>query len=270
MTKKPLVTILIPQYKTLTITKLCLNLIQKFTPLQEVRILVIDNHSQDESTDYLRSLSFIELLERQREPDDSPPLAHARALDLALERVDTPYVLSIHSDTMIKHEQWLDFLLEPMKADPTVAGVGSWKLECKPWYQRVAKWVERGIQLAFYHLIHHKNHAIQGAGKNDYYLRSHCALFRTDILKKHHLTFSAGQENAGKVMCQRLKELGYRVVFLPSSSLGRYVEHLNHATTVLHPELGSRAKSLRKGNKRLALALERLQKNDGKNLDKLM
>jgi hypothetical protein len=41
------------------------------------------------------------------------------------------------------------------------------------------------------------------------------------------------------------------MVFLESEELGRYVDHLNHATLVLNPDLGSKRKSVREGQKRL-------------------
>jgi len=37
---------------------------------------------------------------------------------------------------------------------------------------------------------------------------------------------------------------GYKMVFLESAFLSKYVIHLNHATMVLHPELGARKKAL--------------------------
>ena len=123
------VTILIPNYKTPEITKLCLRLIRKHTNPNRIRVLVIDNDSRDASTDYLRSLSWIDLIERRPAADDTPSLSHSRALDLALAQVKTPFVLSFHTDTFVRDDGWLDFLLGRIKKDPNIAGVGSWKLE---------------------------------------------------------------------------------------------------------------------------------------------
>ena len=97
--QEPLVTILIPNYKTPDLTKLCLRLIRRFTDLRLAKVLVIDNDSKDASLDYLRTLKWIELLERPAVAGESGAMAHSRALDLALARVKTPYVLSIHTDT---------------------------------------------------------------------------------------------------------------------------------------------------------------------------
>src|SRR3990167_707725 len=142
-----LVTILIPNYKTFILTKLCLRLLRKNTDLRKAHVIVIDNDSQDESLAYLKTVTWIELIERKAEPSESPALSHARALDLALKRVTTPYVLSIHTDTFIKHPGWLDFLLAPMLKNSNVAGVGSWKLESKTRWKRTLKLIEHYFQL---------------------------------------------------------------------------------------------------------------------------
>ncbi len=69
-----------------------------------------------------------------------------------------------------------------MEKSPKIAGVGSWKLEEKPWWRQALKNLERKIQLAYYQAIGNANHLIEGVGKNYYYLRSHCAMYRMDLL----------------------------------------------------------------------------------------
>jgi hypothetical protein len=263
---EPLVTILIPHYKTLTLTQLCLRLLRKFTNLNVAKIIVIDNDSQDTSLDYLRSLSWIELIERQRISNETPVQSHSHALDLALERVTTPYVLSIHTDTLVKHPRWLTFLLSHLEQAENIAGVGSWKLEKKPWWRQQLKKIERQFQLFYYRLLGKTNHGLEGIGKNYYYLRSHCALYRTALLRKYHLHFSDGDQVAGKYLHQVLVDKGYQMVFLPSDRLIPYLEHVNHATTVLNPAL-SRQKNVNKGLKRIAKSLTRLNALQDTSLD---
>ena len=255
----PAVTILIPNYKTIQLTKLCLRLLRKNTPKTQAKFIVIDNDSQDESLLYLRSLAWIELIERQAIPGESPVQAHSRALDLALDQVTTPYVLSIHTDTLVKHPKWLEFLLAQIEKNPTIAGVGSWKLESKAYWRHLLKLVERKIQLVYYKLMGKTQHGIEGVGKNYYYLRSHCALYRMDLLKQYHLHFSDGDKVAGKEMHKQLIEKAYEMLFLPSEKLIHYLEHINHATTVLNPELSTRQKSVDKGLQRIQKSLARLQ-----------
>jgi GT2 family glycosyltransferase len=255
--QQPMVTILVPHYKTLELTKLCLGLLKKYTDLNKANVIVIDNDSRDESTIYLRTVDWIELIERPAVPGQAPVQAHSEALDLALQRVSTPYVLSIHTDTLVKRPDWLEFLLAHIEKYENIAGVGSWKLESKPLYRRLAKKIERWLQLAFYKLIGKQHHAIQGVGKNYYYLRSHCALYRMDLLRAYHLHFGDGDMVAGKAMHKALVDAGHEMIFLPSEVLLPYLDHVNHATVVLNPHLSREQKSVTKGMRRVKAMLER-------------
>ena len=55
--------ICIVNYKTLDFTRLCLRSIRKFTEYP-YEIIVVDNNSRDESLEYLKSLKWIRLIER--------------------------------------------------------------------------------------------------------------------------------------------------------------------------------------------------------------
>lgn len=259
---EPLVTILVPNYKTLELTKLCLRLLRKHTDKNKAIVIVIDNDSQDDSLTYLRSLSWITLIERKAIPGESPVQSHSRALDLGLEQVTTPYVLSIHTDTLVKRPDWLEFLISRIKRNPNLAGVGSWKLESKPGWRQFLKLIEHYIQLTYYRLIGKKKHGLEGVGDNFYYLRSHCAMYKMDALKKNNLHFSDGDKVAGKAMHKQLVDAGYEMEFLPSEILIKYLDHINHATTVLNPELSSRQKSIDKGLRRIHESLANLNANE--------
>jgi GT2 family glycosyltransferase len=257
----PKVTILIPNYKTPELTKLCLRLLRKYTNPALAHIIVVDNDSQDDSLIYLRQLPWIELIERLSIPGETGPAAHAHALDLAMTRVTTPYVLSIHTDTLVKCADWLEFLLAHIEGKPQIAGVGSWKLESKSWVRRAAKTVERNAQ-AFYSRLFNKNNSALAAEKNYYYLRSHCALYRTDLLRKFNLMFADSEAVAGKVLHKKLIDNGYEMIFLTSEELGQHVDHINHATMILNPQLGAREKTIKQGKKQLQQRLQAVQADD--------
>lgn len=97
---------------------------------------------------------------------------------------------------------------------------------------------------------------LEGLDQNHYYLRSHCALYRTDLIKKYGTGFSDGEEVAGKAMHRKLVQNGHSMLFLPSDLLLKYMDHINHATTVLNPELSRSQKSIVKGSKRIQKSLE--------------
>ncbi len=128
-------TICVVNYKTLDLTRLCLRSIRKFTrPPYEV--IVVDNDSQDASTEYLRSLKWIRLLERKDKTNDSSGgYAHAAALDMVLRQTQTEFFVAMHSDTFVHRDNWLSELLALFQSDPQVACVGAGKVELTPGWQ---------------------------------------------------------------------------------------------------------------------------------------
>ncbi len=270
---RPEVTILIPNYRTPEITTLCLRLLRKFSEPSRVHVIAIDNHSGDASLEYLQRLRWIELIERPPEPDDTPSLSHARALDLGLARVRTPFVLSLHTDTFIRSPAWLDVLLAPFENDHRVAGVGSWKLEPPPPItKRLGKQIElrgRLLRHRFYgnpaktraarEQLHSGYYDLFGAMavphddtfEGHYFLRSHCALYRTDLIRRYGLSFAAKGDTAGKELHQALVARGHRMVFMPVNRLTPHIIHVNHATMALRPELGSSRKNISSGRRRI-------------------
>jgi glycosyltransferase involved in cell wall biosynthesis len=249
------VSILIPSYNTAELTKLCLKLIRQYTSLDLAKVIVIDNGSQDESLAYLRQLDWITLIERQPYPGESMVASHSNALNLGLESVNTPYVLSIHTDTLVQHAEWLPFLLNQMKQDPNIAGVGSWKLESKPFFKKLFKNIESWAQRLYYFVKRQKKHKLEGVGANYYYLRSHCALYRLDLMRQCQTNFSDGEEVAGRVMHRKLVESGHKMVFIASPVLLKYMVHLNHATTILNPVLRGPKKSTKQEVDRIQHAI---------------
>lgn len=247
----PEVTILLPNYKTPEITKICLRLLRKYTDTSRIHVIAIDNASGDESLDYLRSLSWIELIERPKRDDETPSLSHSHALDEAMERVKTPYVLSMHTDTFVRRDDWLDFLLDRIKSDENIAGVGSWKLEVKPWIKRVLKRIEYKWQSFYFPLVGKGYGSLEGKGDNYLYLRSHCALYRTDLIRKYGLMFSQDNDTAGRVMHKKLIEHGHDMQFIPSEELIQYMVHLNHASMFLNEEFNIRQRNRNKGMERM-------------------
>ena len=181
------VTILIPNYKTPEMTRLCLRLLRRHTDLERVQVVVIDNGSGDASLDYLRGVNWIRLIERPEAAKEKGPEMHARALDLALKEVTTPYVLVMHTDTLICNDGWLDFLLGKISGDETVAGVGSWKLEEPP---SACKQFGKKIESLLRRLLGKKTKV------EERYLRSHCALYRTELIRKRTNGFFGDQDQA--------------------------------------------------------------------------
>ena len=243
------VSIILPNYKTPELARLCLRSLRKFTPHDAIRIIAVDNASGDDSLEYLRSLSWIRLIERT--PADieglPPAVMHTTAMDRALKEVDTPFVLSFHTDTIVYRPDWLDFLLSRINRSDRIAGVGSWKLEFVPPLKRFGKSIEDGLKRAF------------GRKKPEFrFLRSHCALYRTELLKRHTRGFGDG-ECAGSSIHKCLIAAGYEMDFIPPEVLIRYMDHLNHATMILNPTIGSRKTASPKARQSLEKRLEQFR-----------
>ena len=217
-------TIIIPNYKTPLLTKLCLRSLRKYTDSAKAKVVVVDNDSADESLEYLKRLKWITLVERKTEGETGPQM-HARALDVALEAVDTPFFMVMHTDTIVKNSGWLDFLLGHFADAPKLAGVGSWKLE----HVSRAKILGQRIEDFVRELFTRRRHAPE-----ERYLRSHCACYRTAPVKELTRGFDDG-ETAGKSLHRMLVAAGFEMRFLESAVLGKYVTHLNHATMILNP-----------------------------------
>jgi len=53
-------------YKSLELTKKCLQLLQDVVQEKSISVYVVDNDSRDSSSEYLRTLSWINLIERNQ------------------------------------------------------------------------------------------------------------------------------------------------------------------------------------------------------------
>ena len=221
---EPQLTVIVPNYKTPELTKICLRLLRKYSTPEQVKVIVIDNASNDASIGYLRNLKWIKLMERQVPENESGPAMHANALDEAFAVVDTPYVMIMHTDTFILRPDWVDYLLGCFTSDK-VAAVGSWKLEDpKSFLWRAAHRVEE-----IFRTLAGRKHSNEIR-----YLRSHCAVYRSELVRQYTNGFHDG-ESAGKSMHIKLEAAGFDMRFLSSEELGKFICHLNHATMILNP-----------------------------------
>jgi len=260
-------TICIVNYKTLDLTRLCLRSVRKFTKYP-YEVIVVDNNSQDESSEYLQHLSWIRLIER-RKIGDLPPLlssdrktrgpiddcnlkvggyAHAAGLDLGLASCNTEFFVSLHSDTFVQKENWLSDLIRYFGDDGNVACVGSGKIELTPKWRILLK-KATDIRTFKRKLIREPD----PIGKFRYYNRTICCVYRTDILRRENLSFLMDRDKGltgGKKLYFELVDRGYKTVELPSSIMGQYIIHLAHATQAVNPqEFTLRKKTVRKYNR---------------------
>jgi len=271
-------TICIVNYKTLDLTRLCLRSVRKFTKYP-YEVIVVDNNSQDESSEYLKHLSWIQLIEWQKIGDLRLPIddckskistgrgashpsdltaenrklkiggyAHAAGLDLGLANCNTEFFVSLHSDAFIQKENWLTKLISYFGNDENIACVGSGKIELTPKWRVLLK-----KATDFRTLARELFRQPDPIGKFRYYNRTICCIYRTDVLRRENLSFLMDRDKGltgGKKLYFELVDRGYKTVELPSSIMGRYVIHLAHATQATRPqEFTLRKKTIKKYNR---------------------
>jgi len=227
------VTICIVNYKTFDMTRLCLRSIRKFTKYP-YEIIVVDNNSNDESMEYLKSLSWVKLIERKANPEEpGGGYAHAAALDMGLAECNTEFFVSLHSDVFVKRSGWIGDLIKYFNDDKEIACVGTGKIELLP-YWRI--WLKKALDLnALKRKILRTPDPLM---KFRYFNRTIYSIFRTDVLKREGLTFLMGKKEgmtAGRKLYFELLDKGYRAVELSQRLVGKYVDHLAHATQAANP-----------------------------------
>lgn len=241
-------TVCIVNYKTPDFTRLCLRSIRKFTKYP-YEVIVVDNDSQDESLEYLKSLSWIRLIERCAGADEpGGGYAHAAGLDLGLENCNTEFFISMHSDTFVRKYYWLRDLISYFGSDEDIVCVGSGKIELIPKWRILLK--KTTDFRTFKRKIFREPDPV---GKFRYYNRTICSLYRTYILRKERLSFLMGREMdlaGGKKLYFELVDRGFKTVELLPSQMGQFIYHLAHATQVINPdEFKLRKKTKRKINR---------------------
>ena len=252
-------TICIVNYKTLDLTRLCLRSLRKHTP-SPYEVLVVDNDSRDASTEYLRSLPWIRLIERRPEvPDPGPEVAHSEALDLGLAHCRTEFFVSLHSDTVVLGPGWLDNLIGRFD-HPSVACVGGGKLEPRSaWTLALKRLID--IKALYRRLFWDPDRR----ARYRYFNRTVYSAYRTEVLKREGLSFEfeyARRLTVGHLLYLKLKERGYRTVELSDARVRPHVVHLIHATQVLHSgrfDMDARTLNRCQRTLRRALASEAVQ-----------
>ena len=240
----PLVSIVVPHFQTPELARLCLRSIRHYTLDVPYEVIVVDNNSRDgRSLDYLRSIEWIRLIER-KEGVGAMSLGHKEAVDIGFAAARGPLLLSFHTDTIPIQKDWLSWHVQQFNSNPQIAAVGTYKLEFKsPWSQRLQSWKESVLRWSS-----------RKAENGDHrpYIRSHCALYRREVLDQLGLRYNANpRETAGRDVHFAIERSGYIAKMLSISETMSRVTHLNHGTMVFLPELGASGRTVRRGQSRI-------------------
>ncbi len=249
----PVVSIIVPHFETAELAKLCLRSIRKFTHNISYEVIVVDNASTcSQSLDYLRSVDWIRLVERTGDIATGS-LAHREAVTIGFELAQAPFVLTVHTDTIPIRSDWLSYHLDPMLADPNLAAIGTDKLVLRSQMQEWLRLVEETA------MWWKRFRPVRVMNKMPY-IRSHCALYRRSLMEKHNLKYNDSPTlTAGQGLYHDLVGLGYECRLLDPRAVNQRVVHLNHATTVLQPQLRAQSRPvlMLRGQYRIARFFER-------------
>ncbi len=247
----PLVSILIPHFQTYDLVRLCLRSIRRYTKGVSYEVVVIDNGSQDgTSLEYLRRVEWIRLIERTERIGPGPQ-GHLEAVQIGIDQSSAPLILSFHTDTIPIRDDWLVWHIEQIRAHDRIGAVGTYKLELKSRPLRILKALEYRVGL-----WKTSNSQI---GDHRPYIRSHCALYRRDVLEELRLRYDDFEDTAGRPLHYAIESNGYEARLLNVKEAMQRIVHLNHGTMALISELDVKKRTVRNQSERLKRFLFRTE-----------
>ena len=230
--------IVMVNYKTLELTKISLSLLKQHIDAglipTETPVWVVDNDSQDGSTDYLRSLDWIHLIERKSSGKEQGFAAHGHALDLVLQKINCPYLFLMHTDTFIYQPKVFDLLLASLKHSSNAVAIGC------------LEQINRGYLRSYWRLIsrffkHYSRRAVRFMGINgrepkpykEQYIKSFFALWDVKWMKEQRLSFYMQDRIPGYALQDIALESGRSISKISAMQLFKYLDHVEAGTVGL-------------------------------------
>jgi len=247
--KTPIYSVVLVNYKTRQLTEICLKLLYEAFKDTGVQVWVVDNDSADESTDYLKSLDWIHLIERKAVANESGFMAHGLALDMVLKQVDTEYLYLLHTDTLIHNPEIFDIMLNECKQQKDIAAVGC----VDQIYRGQLRIIWRFVNRFFKHYSRRLKLTIGLSSKQpkpyyEVHLKSFCALWNIKLMKEQGLTFSLNNRIPGYEAQDRLISLGYKISYFSAKKIFTYLEHVEAATVSAQGLYGENHRRTKKYN----------------------
>ena len=227
----PAFSIALVNYKTLPITRICLDLLHDFAKQHSVPVWVVDNGSADDSTQYLRSLDWINLIERTTHAREPGHIAHGKALDLILKRVETPYLFLLHTDTFVFDTEVFSMMMSHGTSHRRIVAVGCLEQINRGRISATWRFVSRLMKFQYRTFMH--TIGLPSKEPKPYretYLKSFCTLWNCNIIKKHNLYFMMDSRVPGYSLQDKVIKLGYTVTSLSSRTIFGYLDHIQAGT----------------------------------------
>lgn len=261
----PSFSIALVNYKTLELTKICLTLLKQhfdngLLDAQRVKVWVVDNDSQDASTDFLRSLDWIHLVERQAQDSEEGFAAHGRALDMILEKTDDDYLFLMHSDTFVYEPAIFNDFLQRCSKQTVAVG-------CLEQVNR--GYLKTSWRLFSRFLKHYSRRAKRAVGIlgrepkawREQYIKSFFALWNIKWMKQQGYTFFMENRIPTYALQDALSSEGKTIGLISPMKLFKYLDHAEAGTVGLllgYDEMNRRVKRKMKILKKIDRSLENL------------
>ena len=229
------VTIVIPTRNRVDLLRTCLDSLARTTPREHVKIVVVDDNSDEaETRTYLQTLSARADLrcEVVHAPASSGGFNYSRLVNLGTARADTPLVLHLNNDIEALAPGWLEDLVG-WSTVPGVGVVGAKLLYPDGTLNHAGIALSRQDGLA--HGLFEKEPAedlghlfLPHAARNVAAVTGACLLTRTDLYRQlggfDEYTFQVAYNDVD--YCLRAQAAGYRTVYSPQAVL----RHIGSAT----------------------------------------
>lgn len=220
------VSIVIPVYDRLDLTRQCLASLARHTPPESAEIIVVDNGSRDGTAEELREMQDEG---RIRVLTNVENRGFARACNQGAAAASHPYVLFLNNDTEAT-PHWLEPLTRVLDLDPAVGAVGSKLLYPDGTIQHAGVAVVReervgGALLKGLHLCAGKPHDFPPANQAQCLraLTAACLLVRAEAFRAvggFHEGYWNGNEDVDLGLA--LTAAGWNLVYQPESTLVHY------------------------------------------------
>jgi glycosyltransferase involved in cell wall biosynthesis len=225
------VSICIPHWQVEPLLKICLRSIRKHSRAYNLEVIIVDNGSKDSSLDWLRSLSWVKLIERPEEGPHNFPANVFSAFQKGLEAASGDYFLIMHSDVFVKSDRWLDpFLREFELGGDKTAAVGGWKLSLEPPFYTAQKEFFGGVLDWLKSLL---NSGRQRRQQDKRYPRDFCAMYSRRLLLEKGITFGSARGGGGRDTAHQIWDNGLNVRMIPVSELHQHIVHVAHGTAAI-------------------------------------
>lgn len=215
MQKRFVCSIIIPVWNKVELTRQCLVALGPATEDVSFELIVVDNHSTDETPDFLASLGG-----DVRIITNNDNLGFAKACNQGAEAATGEYLVFLNNDT-IPLKGWLTALVNEVQSDPAVAVVGSKLLYENGTVQHAGVAIDRN-NLTPYHIYagFAGDHPAVNKRRELNAVTGACLLIRRSMFAELG-GFDEGYRNGFEDidLCLRVREKQGRIVYQPRSVL---------------------------------------------------